>query len=519
VDFQATGAPGARSVVTTAGGSSGSTARVRLQCRARTVDAARVAEAGTVEARSGLPGPRVAVFSRCAAAPTVADACSALADELHERFALPSVYLLVDGRLRCQAARGYFQVVDGFTPSTGVIGRVVTSGRAVVLHDVRTAPDFISAIPGLASEACFPVRAGGVVVGAINLESATRLPDDVEAQLALAAQHLGSAIERLGGLPPVPLAQRLARIAVGLTSLTDSSEIRLRAVQGAVEVSGMSSAALSQPDGTGSWEVVAATGPLAATLADWDDQSHRVMAGWVDAGTSSHFPGVEVPPGYEFLLRAGVRAIAVQPLVAGGRVTGLLTTADTRTVPHDPTVGAAVELLAAQTAASLANAEAMDELSRRAQEDPLTGLRNAAAFAGDLHAAPTGTACLLVDVDHFKQVNDTYGHVAGDRLLCALADELSAHLRDDTTVYRVGGDELAVLLPAGAGDAVVVAQRLLDAARRVRTTVSIGVALVGPDNPQVARLRADKALYRAKSQGRDRYAVAALDDGAGATAA
>ena len=460
-----------------------------------------------------LPSPRGPRFRRCAAATTVADACSALADELHEQFELPSIYLLVDGRLRCQAARGYFQVVDGFTPSTGVIGRVVTSGIPVVVHDVQAEPDFIAAIPGLTAEACYPVRSSGKVVGAISLESTTQLPADVEDQLAVAAQHLGAAIDRLGGLPPVPLAQRLARIAVGLTSLTDGSEIRLRAVEGAVEVSGMSSAALSQPDEAGSWVVVAATGPLAATLAEWDDQSHRVMAAWVDAGTSSHFPGgVDVPPGFEFLLHAGVRAIAVQPLVAGGRVTGLLTTADTHPVPHDPTVGAAVELLAAQTAASLANAEAMAELSRRAKEDPLTGLRNAAAFAGDLDAAPAGTACLLVDVDHFKQVNDTFGHVAGDRLLCALAGELTAHLRDDAVVYRVGGDELAVLLPADAGDAALIAQRLVDAARRVRTTVSIGLALVGPDSPQVARLRADKALYRAKSQGRDRYAVTALDD-------
>ena len=460
-----------------------------------------------------LPAPRTTLFQRCTAATTVADACGALADELHERFELPSIYLLVDGRLRCQAARGYFQVVDGFTASTGVIGRVVTSGRPVVVHDVHAERDFIAAIPGLSSEAAYPVRSRGAVIGAISLESTSRLPDDVEAHLAVAAQHLGSAIDRLGGMPPVPLSQRLARIAVGLTSVTDVSEIRLRAVEGAVEVSGMSSAALSQPDESGCWVVLAATGPLAVTLAEWDDDNHRVMAAWVDAGTSSHFPGgVDVPAGYEFLLRAGVRSLAVQPLVAGGRVTGLLTTADTHAVPHDPTVGAAVELLAAQTGASLANAVAMAELSRRAKEDPLTGLRNAAAFASDLEAASDGTSCLLVDIDHFKQVNDTYGHVAGDRLLCTLATELTAHLRDDALVYRVGGDELAVLLPAGGDEAGLVAQRLVDAARRVRTTVSIGLAQIGPDSPHVARLRADKALYRAKSQGRDRYAVTALDD-------
>ena len=477
-----------------------------------------MAQAAGAALRPPLPVPRSERFPRCAAADSLATACEGLADDLREQYELPSIYLLVDGRLRCQAARGYFQVVDGFTPSTGVVGRVVSRGEAVLIEDVQQDPTFIAAIPGLASEACVPVRVGAEVVGAINVESTTRMEPDVVDRLTEAAVVLGAVIERLGGMPPVPLSQRLARIAVGLTSLTDADAIRRRAVEGAQEISGMSSAALSMRDPHGFWSVVAAAGPLATTLAEWSPEDHQVIAGWVDAGTSSHFPGgVDVPPGYQFLLRAGIRAIAVQPLVVAGRVTGLLTTADRHPVPHDSAVGAAVELLAAQTAASLANAVAMAELSRRAQEDPLTGLRNAASFADDLAAASADTACLLIDIDHFKSVNDSFGHVAGDRLLCALADELTAHLRGDARLYRIGGDELAVLLPAEEHEADAVAARLVEAARRVRTTVSIGVALVGEATPEVARLRADRALYRAKSQGRDQHVVAALDEDAGAT--
>lgn len=462
-----------------------------------------------VGARLVVPHQRGA-FPRCSSALTFPEACQGLVDDLHERYALPSLYLLVDGRLRCQAARGYFQVVDGFTPEAGLIGRVVATGEPLVIRDVRAYPDFIAAIPGLVAEATVPVRLGGEVVGALNVESTSTLPEDILTELELGAAQLARTIERLGGLPPVPLAQRLARIAVGLTSLTDGDEIRARAVAGACQVSGMSSAALSAQDDGGSWSVLASSGPLADTLAEWTDEDHRVIAAWVQAGTSSHFPGgIDVPPGYEFLLRAGVRSLAVQPLVVAGEVTGLLTTADTHAVPHDPTIGAAVELLAAQTAASLSNAVAMAELSRRAKEDPLTGLRNAASFAEDLAAAGDRTACLLVDIDHFKSVNDTFGHVAGDRLLCALADELRGHLREDALLYRVGGDELAVLLHADGEQAQVVAQRLVDAARRVRTTVSIGLALVGDGAPAVARLRADRALYLAKDRGRDRWVAAA----------
>ena len=468
---------------------------------------------GVAAARAAVPSPRTQPYARCAAARTVAEACEGMADDLRETFELPSIYLLVDGRLRCQAARGYFQVVDGFTPSAGIIGRVVARGECVHVDDAQQDPNFIAAIPGLAAEACVPVRVFDEVVGALSVESMTRLPDDVVEQLVVAAQHLGAAIERVGGMPPVPLAQRLARIAVGLTSLTDAAEIRRRAVDGACEVSGMSSASLSSVGPEGTWVVVTAAGPLAATLAEWTHEEHQVIAAWVEAGTSSHFPGgVDVPAGYEFLNRSDVRAIAVQPLAVAGRVTGLLITADTHPVPHDPSVGAAVELLAAQTAASLANAEAMAELSRRAEEDPLTGLRNAASFAADLAAATPGTACLLIDIDHFKAVNDSFGHVAGDRLLCALADELTANLRGDARLYRVGGDELAVLLQATDDQAAVVGHRLVEAARRVRTTVSIGGALIGPESPEAARLRADRALYRAKSEGRDCFLLAGDED-------
>lgn len=351
---------------------------------------------GVTAARAAVPAPRTQQYARCAAARTVAEACEGMADDLRETYELPSIYLLVDGRLRCQAARGYFQVVDGFTPSAGIIGRVVARGESVHVEDAQQDPNFIAAIPGLAAEACVPVRVFDEVVGALSVESMARLPDDVVEQLADAAEHLGAAIERVGGMPPVPLAQRLARIAVGLTSLTDAAEIRRRAVDGACEVSGMSSASLSSVGPEGTWVVVTTAGPLSATLAQWTHEEHQVIAAWVEAGTSSHFPGgVDVPKGYEFLHRSDVRAIAVQPLAIGGRVTGLLITADTHPVPHDPSVGAAVELLAAQTAASLANAEAMAELSRRAEEDPLTGLRNAASFAAGLalDAAPGSRRC------------------------------------------------------------------------------------------------------------------------------
>jgi diguanylate cyclase (GGDEF)-like protein len=445
----------------------------------------------------------------------VAAACEGLMDDLRECYPMPSVYLLIDGRLRCQAARGYFQVVDGFPAGTGVIGRVVDTGVAVLQQDVSADAEFIAAVPGLASEACVPVRLDGRVVGAINVESTERLPSDVLAVLAGAVEVLEERISAAGGLPPVSLSQRLARIAVGLSALTDAADIHPRVVEGAVDLSGMDSAALCRRDPESRWSVVHAAGPLSAALQHWTGAEYDVVAGWVDAGTSSHFMGDpdDSPPGYEFLLQAGVRAVMVHPLVVGSVVTGLLITAHAAPTAHDPVVGAALEMLAAQSAACLGMAAALEELRRRAREDALTGAGNGVAFTDELESATRAAttsadaACLLLDVDHFKLVNDTYGHLAGDRLLRALTEEFSAALRAGDGLYRIGGDEFAVLLPsATTADTHAIAERLVQAARRVRTTVSIGSARIHAGmTPEQVRLGADRALYGAKAAGRDRH--------------
>ena len=157
-----------------------------------------------------------------------------------------------------------------------------------------------------------------------------------------------------------------------------------------------------------------------------------------------------------------------------------------------------------------------------ADHDPLTGLANRRRFAAELgrHLDVCGRygatgALLMVDLDHFKAVNDSAGHSAGDRMLTEVAEALLARLRSSDVVGRLGGDEFAVLLPrADAASAYAVAQDLVDRVRAVghRTadggpvvTASIGVAMVGPGASE-ARLMvdADLAMYEAKSAGRDR---------------
>lgn len=160
--------------------------------------------------------------------------------------------------------------------------------------------------------------------------------------------------------------------------------------------------------------------------------------------------------------------------------------------------------------------------------DPLTGLFNRRFLAGQAsrvwrQARRDGTrvAAMVLDLDHFKRLNDAHGHAAGDAVLRSVADSLSATVRPTDVLARTGGEELVVLGLVGDPDeATRLAERLRSAVARSRTpdghavTASIGIALARPaegEDPTAAlwRLidRADAAMYEAKQQGRDRIAA------------
>lgn len=172
------------------------------------------------------------------------------------------------------------------------------------------------------------------------------------------------------------------------------------------------------------------------------------------------------------------------------------------------------------------------QLDALAVSDPLTGMKNVRYFRARLEEARaaalrSGQALSLVvlDLDRFKEVNDRYGHPAGDRVLRAVADAMAAAVREGDTaarlssVARMGGEEFAVLLPGAAeGEAVAIAARILDAIRaaavaiggvEVRVSASAGVAVLGSGALDADDLyaRADHALYAAKAAGRDRVRV------------
>lgn len=168
------------------------------------------------------------------------------------------------------------------------------------------------------------------------------------------------------------------------------------------------------------------------------------------------------------------------------------------------------------------------ELENAAYTDVLTGIPNRRAFSDALIARVASADvdrspafCALFDIDHFKVVNDSFGHAAGDRALQAFAEIAKETVRQTDMMARVGGEEFAIILYAtDVDDALRVCDRLrervasmhvpLEGGKTIRFTVSAGVTAIEAGMDETAILRAaDVALYRAKSAGRNRLMLAA----------
>ena len=178
----------------------------------------------------------------------------------------------------------------------------------------------------------------------------------------------------------------------------------------------------------------------------------------------------------------------------------------------DAQSGSLLALLIAHAGATHDRIVEHQRLARLAQCDPLTGVPHYRPFEERLGmGAPGRTAVFAVDVDDFKKINDQYGHQAGNHALLTLVEELRGALRDDDQLYRIGGDEFAVVLDVnGTAEVATIALRLLEAARRIGQTVSVGAAVQLPgETGRETLLRADKALYQAKRSGRDTARLAA----------
>src|SRR6478672_11449419 len=142
-----------------------------------------------------------------------------------EQRLLPAVYLARGGRLRCAALRGYWQARDGLPGRAGIMGRAYRSGIEIVVDDVSASEDYLESNPGVVAEACFPLQAGGLTIGVLNIESREALRDGDLEHLRGCARALGARIDELGGLPSESGTQRLLRHVAEMAALQDASAV------------------------------------------------------------------------------------------------------------------------------------------------------------------------------------------------------------------------------------------------------------------------------------------------------
>jgi two-component system cell cycle response regulator len=223
----------------------------------------------------------------------------------------------------------------------------------------------------------------------------------------------------------------------------------------------------------------------------------------------------------------GLAALKIFPLKSGESVVGTLVCGSRSPDALPEAAQKELAMLALQAAEALVRTRLYAQAERLATTDGLTGLLNRRTFNAQLHGRlreaeryQRPLSLILIDVDHFKQVNDGYGHPAGDAVLRSVADLLTRQARETDIVARYGGEEMALILPeTDARGALAIAERIRKSVGgahhrseqgNLRVTISAGISTWpgGGESGEELLEAADKALYRAKQAGRNRVFAA-----------
>jgi len=262
----------------------------------------------------------------------------------------------------------------------------------------------------------------------------------------------------------------------------------------------------------------------ATVAADSNDSTIRVY----ETGSESEIADT-------FLTNTGLVAMAIVPVTVNGTAAGYLVAgvvSEPRRLALNVDLKERLLGLAGQASVALRNTLLVEQIRWQASHDGLTGLPNrmlaldrAEAMMARAMRGQSTCAALFIDLDGFKDVNDTFGHAAGDQLLLAVAERLRSTARVSDTVARLGGDEFVVLCEGSSIEAGVeaVAERLLSVLREpyplpaaaqgeVTLTASIGIARGARMTASDLLNDADAAMYRAKAAGKDCFAIFAADD-------
>lgn len=419
----------------------------------------------------------------------------------------------------------------------GMAGWVAQSGQALLANDVTKEPQFMSlGSVDIGAEVDIPIKLGGKTIGVLAVgsghagafsETDVTTLETIAGQIARAIENtrfyeqvrnrnvelsalLDTAQALASSLDLKQVLQTIAHQAKRLTQ-ADGSRIYLiepdeETLKPVVVLEDYAAAIMGTPllVGQGITGQVAATGvPEIVTHVECDPRVIQI-------------PGT---PKNE-------RCLICVPLVVKGEVIGVMTSSRNREEAFDPDHLRLLSSLASQAAAAVENARLYEETKRLAATDPLTGVWNRHHLGERLRTEVTRASrfgrelsVLVMDVDNLKLFNDAHGHLAGDDVICTVAQAVLTSCRDIDIVGRYGGDELAAILPeTGPQGAAVVAARILAALERepfeapdgtkVPINISIGAASYPSDSDEIDRLFsiADAVMYNAKVAGGNQFA-------------
>ena len=350
--------------------------------------------------------------------------------------------------------------------------------------------------------------------------------------LSAYAGHAAAALETAAALEDAQrdrdTARSLLALAQGLNVGADPRQVAARLAKVLPSVVGATRAAVWL------WSPSHSQLQLAASSSSWavalpdvlTDRSLPELEELAATGRPVLFAPEQVTTALRAFIGVGGHA-AVMPLIARGTRLGLVVSVFGKAVPDEERALMLERLTGCADIASTAldNSHLIEEIRHQAEHDTLTGLPNRGLLEvrGEMAlaaASRTGreVGVLFVDLDHFKDVNDTLGHHAGDDLIREAAVRIRSALRPSDTLARTGGDEFVVLLPeVDEATAVAVAARIVEGMQgrflvqghRLVITCSVGVAVTPGGNGTYESLvqHADRAMYEAKRNGRNTSAV------------
>jgi diguanylate cyclase (GGDEF)-like protein/PAS domain S-box-containing protein len=445
----------------------------------------------------------------------------------------------------------------------GITARVIRTGKPELIPDVSKEPEYLAAAKGMRSEVCVPITLRGEVIGVLNAEShqINAFSEEDERLLIAAAEQLSVAIDRLRAeAAQQAWAKRLQRsndliralthIAAYMETATDPQKVMSLMGMKLKEL-GLDTAVLlldstyqffqikylsfnnktiARLERLGRIKISEYQVPLdqfAQILNDVRKPSTPYSLTTVSEALENFFHGHSkdlLDRAIQIIGLSPQQKVSYFPLLAQEKFLGYLWLWGDDLKEEDLP---ALSLFATQAAVAIENARLFLEVERLAVTDELTNINNRRNFfklafsefyRARRYARPLSV--LMIDIDHFKKVNDHYGHSVGDSVLQGIAQISKSTLRDLDIIGRYGGEEFVVILSETTlQDATIIAERLRaeiaqsgiqTSKGKLHITVSIGVS---GDNVEATNLLemiecADKAMYAAKRAGRNRVMVA-----------